>query len=257
MAGRLRAAPVSVLVQSWNTVAAGYARYWVPRFRPWITHAVDALGELPPGPIAVPCCGTGAELAVLAARHPERQLVGIDLSPGMIEVARRELPANVRLVVGDASSLDGQWAGVVSCFGLQQLPDPVKALEAWCKALSEGGRLVVAVWTADIQDSGPYDALRAPSQQLFGGSPRDWNARLQAAITPPAVLVSDTLVPYAISHDGPEEFWNAMVADGPWQPRLLRHPDKTAALREVFLQSWPQGPFSHTPHARILIADAS
>lgn len=247
---------MSVLVQSWNTVAAGYARYWVPRFRPWIIHAVDALGRLPPGPVAVPCCGTGAELAVLAARYPDRELVGIDLSPGMIEVARQSAPPNVRLVVADASSLEGRWAGVVSCFGLQQLPEPAEALQAWCGALSPGGRLVVAVWTADIQDSGPYDALRAPSHRIFGRTSRDWNTRLRSAVEAQAVLVSDALVPYAIEHAGPEAFWDAMVSDGPWQPRLRRHPEKTAALREAFLAMWPLGPFSHTPHARILIADA-
>lgn len=247
---------MSVLVQSWNTVAAGYARYWVPRFRPWVTHAVDALGALPPGPVAVPCCGTGAELASLAARYPERELVGIDLSEGMIEVARRNVPPNVRLVVADASSLEGTWSGVVSCFGLQQLPDPAEALRTWCRALSPGGRLVAAVWTADIQDGGPYDALRAPSQKLFGSTPRDWNGHLHSAIEAHAQLVSDSLVGYAIGHAGPEEFWDAMVSAGPWQARLLRHPHKTAALRETFLASWPPGPFSHTPHARILVANA-
>ena len=248
---------MSVLIQSWNAVAGGYARYWVPRFRPWVLHTVDALGTLPPGPVAVPCCGTGAELAVLAARCPDRELVGIDLSPGMIAVARQNAPPNVRLVVADASSLEGAWAGVVSCFGLQQLPDPAAALRAWCRALSPGGRLAVAAWTADIQDSGPYDALREPARQLFGGTPRDWGAHLDAAVEAHAVMVSDALVPYAISHAGPEEFWDAMVSDGPWQPRLRRHPEKTAALRETFLATWPPGPFSHTPHARILVADAS
>lgn len=46
-----------------------------------------------------------------------------------------------------------------------------------------------------------------------------------------------------------------MVSEGPWQPRLLRAPDKTAALRAAFLASWPLGPFSHTPHARVLVAE--
>ena len=37
---------------------------------------------------------TGAALALLAARYPERELVGIDLSPGRTEVARRDAAAN-------------------------------------------------------------------------------------------------------------------------------------------------------------------
>ena len=249
------AVAMSVLVEAWNTVAEGYARYWQPRFRPWILHAVEALGPLPPGPIAVPCCGTGAELRALAERYPDRELVGIDLSPGMVEVARRNAPPNVRFVVADASSVAGRWAGIVSCFGLQQLPDPTGALRAWCRALRPGGRLVVALWTADIQDRGPYDALRAPTRQLFGPSTQTWNDRLHTGVASPAVLVSDSLVPAVISHDGPEQFWDAMVSDGPWQPRLLRAPEKTAALRAAFLAQWPPGPFSHTPHARVLVAE--
>lgn len=247
---------MSVLIQSWNTVATGYDRYWVPRFHPWVSEAVAALGMLPPGPVAVPCCGTGAELAVLARRYPERELVGFDLSPGMIAVARQNAPPNVRLVVADAAQLPGTWAGVVSCFGLQQLPEPAEALGAWCQALSPGGRLVVAVWTAEIKDGGPYDALRIPSQEIFGASARSWSDDLPTAAEAHAVLVSDELVAHPISHAGPKEFWDAMVSDGPWHPRQLRHPEKTAKLREAFLATWPPGPFSHTPHARTLIAEA-
>ena len=245
---------MSVLADAWSAVAAGYDRYWVPRFRPWIAHAVDALGPLPPGPVAVPCCGTGAELSLLAERYPDRELVGIDLSPGMVAVARQGAPDNVRVVVGDASDLAPGWAGVVSCFGLQQLPAPEAALGAWCRALLPGGRLSVAVWTEAIQDGGPYDALRAPSRRLFGTTPRDWSQKLRAAVLQHAELTSDALVPYEIAHPSPEAFWEAMVSAGPWQPRLRRHPQETAALREIFLSAWPPGPFTHAPHGRILTA---
>ena len=247
---------MSVLAQAWDTVAEGYARYWQPRFRPWVRHAVGALGDLPPGPIAVPCCGTGAELGELAQRYPDRELVGFDLSPGMLSVARRQAPPTARLVVADAATLPGRWAGVVSCFGLQQLPDPPRALRAWCEALQPGGRLVVALWTPDIRDSGPFDALQAPTREIFGRSRQTWNERLHAAIAPPAVRVSDALVRYTLTHESPEAFWDAMVSDGPWQPRLVRAPEKTAALRATFLEQWPPGPFSHTPHARILVAES-
>lgn len=249
------AGSMSVLVQAWDTVAEGYARYWQPRFRPWVLDAVEALGPLPPGPIAVPCCGTGAELQELAKRYPGRALVGIDLSPGMVAVARRSVPPTVRLVVADAAALPDRWAGVVSCFGLQQLPDPAGALRSWCRSLLPGGRLVVALWTPEIADGGPYDALRDPTRRIFGRSTQTWSETLHTAIAPPAIRVSDDLVPHAISHEGPESFWDAMVSDGPWLPRLLRSPDQTAALRAAFLGQWPPGPFVHTPHARVLVAE--
>lgn len=53
--------------------------------------------------------GTGSAARVLADRFPESEVVGIDLSPAMIQEARRVLPAElearVRFEVGDASAL--------------------------------------------------------------------------------------------------------------------------------------------------------
>ena len=54
--------------------------------------------------------GTGVVAKALAERYPEAEVVGIDLSPAMIEEAARQLPAelagHVRFEVGDAAALD-------------------------------------------------------------------------------------------------------------------------------------------------------
>ncbi|MBF8190239.1 hypothetical protein ITP53_31845 [Nonomuraea sp. K274] len=75
----------------WDEAADGYDAYFVPRFAPWVSGAVRAIaaGPLPPGPILVPCCGTFPELDALLAHFPGRELVGIDLSAGMVDRARR------------------------------------------------------------------------------------------------------------------------------------------------------------------------
>ncbi|MFI0420705.1 class I SAM-dependent methyltransferase [Spongiactinospora sp. 9N601] len=117
---------------SWDEAAEGYERYFVPRFAPWGATAVSALrgASLPPGPILVPCCGTFPELPVLAADHPGREIVGIDLSAEMAGRARRGQAT-------DAPDLTarrpGAAAAVVSVFGLQRLPDPVAALAGYCR----------------------------------------------------------------------------------------------------------------------------
>jgi ubiquinone/menaquinone biosynthesis C-methylase UbiE len=53
--------------------------------------------------------GTGAGAIWLAERYPSARVAGADVSPGMIEVARRELPDEVRdrveLTVADATDL--------------------------------------------------------------------------------------------------------------------------------------------------------
>ena len=42
-------------------------------------------------------CGTGAVLELLHARYPNKHLTGLDLTPGMIDVARAKQLDNVRL----------------------------------------------------------------------------------------------------------------------------------------------------------------
>lgn len=246
----------SRLASAWSTVAEGYDAYWVPRFRPWVVHVVEALGALPPGPIAVPCCGSGAELSLLATRYPDREIVGIDLSAGMATLARRHASGRVRIVVEDASHLSGQWAGIASCFGLQQLPDPPAALARWCGALLPGGRLSVVFWTLEGRDEGPFDALRASTDRLLGRKAPTWSHAIPGAVSRAATLLSDTLVSFPIHHDSPETFWHALTERGPWKARQRQQPDVVAEIGEQFLSQWPPGPIHHTPHARVVLAAA-
>jgi len=90
----------------------GLAPTWGTRIGPHHLWALDlALDDLPaPGRVLDLGTGTGVVAVALAERYPEAEVVGIDLSPGMIEEAGRKLPpelaGRVRFEVGDASALD-------------------------------------------------------------------------------------------------------------------------------------------------------
>jgi SAM-dependent methyltransferase len=95
---------------------------WGTRIGPHHLWALDlALEGVPPPARALDLgTGTGVVAKALAERYPEAEVVGIDLSPGMIDQARRELPSElagrVHFEVGDASGLDcadGQFELVV------------------------------------------------------------------------------------------------------------------------------------------------
>ncbi|MER5321541.1 class I SAM-dependent methyltransferase [Streptosporangium roseum] len=93
-------------------------------------------------------CGTGSLSLILAERG--HRPVGVDLSPLMIEHARRKLTGagfDAPMTVGDASDPPAQ-AGtsfdvILSRHLLWTLPDPQEALRRWTGLLRPGGRLVL------------------------------------------------------------------------------------------------------------------
>jgi SAM-dependent methyltransferase len=90
--------------------------------------------------------GPGA-LAAAVARQGAR-CVGIDLSPRMIEVARR-LHADVEFREADVEHLpfaDGIIDGVVCSFGLGHFPRPEAAVAECVRVLKPGGRVALSWW---------------------------------------------------------------------------------------------------------------
>jgi len=91
-------------------------------------------------------CGSGkltAELARLAGRGG--RVLGLDFSPQMLEVARRE-HSGLEFVEGDALHLpfdDGRFDASTIAFGLRNLADPRQGLAEMLRVLRRGGRAVV------------------------------------------------------------------------------------------------------------------
>jgi ubiquinone/menaquinone biosynthesis C-methylase UbiE len=85
---------------------------WETRIGPHHLGALNlALENVPaPGRALDLGTGTGVVALALAERYPEAEVVGIDLSPGMIEEARAKVPpelvGRVQFEVGDASALE-------------------------------------------------------------------------------------------------------------------------------------------------------
>ena len=113
--------------------------------------------------------GTGVQLAALARRNPSGRTVGVELSDGMLEKARREIAglANVELHKADALSLpfeDASFDLVVNSYMLDLLPlDQIPvALSEMKRVLRPGGRLVLSNMTKGEKRSHRiWDALYA------------------------------------------------------------------------------------------------
>jgi demethylmenaquinone methyltransferase/2-methoxy-6-polyprenyl-1,4-benzoquinol methylase len=105
------------------------------------------LTRLQPGQTALDLCtGTGKlahELVPLV--RPDGHVIGIDFSPGMLELARK-LEPDVEFRQGDVSRLsepDASIDAVTIGFGLRNLVDRDAALREMRRVLRPGGRLVI------------------------------------------------------------------------------------------------------------------
>ena len=100
--------------------------------------------------------GTGNGSLALLLAEMGHDVVGIDISEGMLSVARekaRERGVNPDLRIGDAESLDFEdecFDAVVSRIVLWTLPHPETAIREWRRVLKPGGK----AYTFEIDSSG-------------------------------------------------------------------------------------------------------
>ncbi|MFN8639361.1 MAG: class I SAM-dependent methyltransferase [Dehalococcoidia bacterium] len=118
------------------------------------------LAEEYAGPVLELGCGTGRVAAALAGAGAE--VVGVDISAGMLAVARSR-SQHVQWVEGDMRSLDlgRRFALVLVPLGglqhMESIDDLVAALDAVARHLDEGGVAVV-----DVEAPGPEDGEAGP-----------------------------------------------------------------------------------------------
>jgi len=94
-------------------------------------------------------CGTGDVCLALRQKAPRARIVGLDFSPGMLELAREKnlaSGAGLELIEGSAEELpfaDHQFDLVTIAFGIRNVVDRKKALREFCRVLRPGGRVAV------------------------------------------------------------------------------------------------------------------
>jgi demethylmenaquinone methyltransferase/2-methoxy-6-polyprenyl-1,4-benzoquinol methylase len=113
------------------------------RDRHWKRRLVRLLPALPAPNCVDLACGTGDVTGELGSRFPEGQVVGIDLTPAMIEVARdRSQWGNVSYQVADMcqTPLPDGWADLVTgSYALRNAPVLDEALREVRRILRPGG----------------------------------------------------------------------------------------------------------------------
>jgi ubiquinone/menaquinone biosynthesis C-methylase UbiE len=149
-----------------------YERWLVmPLFRPWAELTLDEVKLAPGDRVLDIACGTGIVARVARERLGNTgRVVGVDVSPDMLAVARTVAP-DIDWREGNASSLPlnkGEQFEIVVCQqGLQFFPDKAGAVTEMRRALSGRGRLAVATWRSD--DEIPFfRELRTVAERHLG-----------------------------------------------------------------------------------------
>jgi SAM-dependent methyltransferase len=142
---------------------------------------VAALGAAPGVKWLDLACGTGA-VAELAARAGAA-VVGIDLSPGLIETASKraaDLGLSIDYRVGDCENLavaDGEFDAVSSTCGVMFAPDHAATAAELARVVRPGGKIALANWTPEgglgdlFRVMAPFQPAPPPSSPFDWGKP--------------------------------------------------------------------------------------
>jgi len=224
--------------------ARSYERCWAPVLAPPAVRLLDAIGPAVENAPAARLldAGTGSgTLAIEAVRRwPRVHVTGLDLSGGMLALARAA--ADVVLAAADRERLalveggiaEPEAAGLaaasmdaaVSSFVLHLVPDRRPALAGLRRVLRPGGVLVFVVWAAE----GKPWAIESAFEAAFSGT------LARAGLSAPALVGVPRAGPIASAAAARDELEEAGFTNVEAWESVLHHPFERAAARALFVE---------------------
>ncbi|WP_129261177.1 class I SAM-dependent methyltransferase [Streptomyces sp. M3] len=164
--------------ESYDTVAADYAAFVKapaeldPLSRGMLGSFAEVVRTAGRGPVADLGCGPGKVTAYLAGL--DLSVLGVDLSPKMIELARQAYPG-LDFAVGSMTALpveDGELGGILAYYSVHHTPAELLPVvfAQFTRALAPGGHLMMAGHVGDGEILRPT--------QAYGGNPVSYESHL-------------------------------------------------------------------------------
>jgi ubiquinone/menaquinone biosynthesis C-methylase UbiE len=218
--------------EEWDSQAASWFRQRESLFadsRPIHEWMVDHLGIRPGMRVLEIAAGPGDTGFLAAKRLEGGRLLSTDLSPFMVESARKRgeelgiTNADYRLLDAQAMDLpDASFDGVLCRWGFMLMPDPLASLRECRRVLAPGGRLVFAVFTGPEEN--PFASLPARILMEWGYLPKPtdgWHPGILALADRTRLLtlidraefasVEIEAVAMTWTFAGPDDYWAFLV----------------------------------------------
>ncbi|HSF05036.1 MAG TPA: methyltransferase domain-containing protein [Methylomirabilota bacterium] len=143
----------------WNRISDIYVSEIDQRFAPVVAALLDRAALLPGELVLDLGTGTGAVAQrVGAIVGPRGRVLGVDISPEMLALARRSATSvglgNLTFIEGRAEAIpaeDAAFSVVLACLSMMYVIDREAAANEIARVLKPGGRFVAAVWAEPEQ----------------------------------------------------------------------------------------------------------
>ena len=97
-------------------------------------------------------CGSAPMISLLAEKYPDKHYTGLDLTPAMIEQAKKKNIPNATFVVGDCENFpfeDNAFDAIICSMSFHHYPNPQAFFDSVKRCLRPGGRLILRDMTSN------------------------------------------------------------------------------------------------------------